>query len=303
MTHPASDTPPSSPSDSPSGTARRRSRRRSNRCWPRRSRTGSSSSPTTSRPTGRRRSAPRSRRATSVSAMSRPDAISRSTRTSVRRSTTRVARTSAGTETTTGSSPRMRNAPSQRSKGPRTPSSARPFSSTTATARPLPVNDPVPLSAVWTLRTPVPGFARCSTCSRTAATSESTPCTRWYGGTSRHRPAYKAPSATATSCTRARWRSSARLSTYRRSWRIADWAVSRIGLSRNFLQREQSILCVARSKSLTARSRARLCAALVGFAAREHAHGPAARAHRHRATLDLTARCHPPGGPQRPGPP
>ena len=62
----------------------------------RRSRTGSSSSPTTSRPTGRRTSAPRSRRATSVSTMSRPDAISRSTRTSVQRSTTRVARTFAG---------------------------------------------------------------------------------------------------------------------------------------------------------------------------------------------------------------
>ncbi len=50
----------------------------------------------------------------------------------------------------------------------------------------------------------------------------------------------------------------------RRSWRIADCcAVSRLGISRNFLQREQSIFCVARaSKSLTTRSRARVCAAL-----------------------------------------
>ena len=64
--------------------------------------------------------------------------------------------------------------------------------------------------------------------------------------------------------------------------------VSRIGISRNFLQREQSIVCVARaSKSLTTRSRARVCAALVGFAAREHAHGVRRRARavrdRHRA--------------------
>jgi len=64
--------------------------------------------------------------------------------------------------------------------------------------------------------------------------------------------------------------------------------VSRIGISRNFLQREQSIVCVARaSKSLTPGSRARVCAALVGFAAREHAHGVRRRARairdRHRA--------------------
>ena len=49
---------------------------------------------------------------------------------------------------------------------------------------------------------------------------------------------------------------------------------SRIGISRNVFQREQSILCVARaSKSLTTRSRIRVCAALVAFATREHAHG------------------------------
>jgi glycosyltransferase involved in cell wall biosynthesis len=54
---------------------------------------------------------------------------------------------------------------------------------------------------------------------------------------------------------------------------------SRIGISRNFLQREQSIVCVARaSKGLTARSRARVSASLVAFAAREHAHGVRRRA-------------------------
>lgn len=65
-------------------------------------------------------------------------------------------------------------------------------------------------------------------------------------------------------------------------------AVSSIGISRNFLQREQAILCVARAASdLPARSRARLCGALVGFAAREHAHGVRRRVQalkaRHRA--------------------
>ena len=138
--------PSSSPSVFPSGTARRPSARRSNRCWPRRSRTGSSSSPTTSRPTGRRRSAPRSRLETSVFAMSRRAATSRFTRTSVQRSTTRAARTSGGTETTTGWSRSMPSAPSRRSKQiAGGPFSARPSSSTTATARPLPVNDPIPV--------------------------------------------------------------------------------------------------------------------------------------------------------------
>ena len=55
--------------------------------------------------------------------------------------------------------------------------------------------------------------------------------------------------------------------------------VNRLGISRNFLQREQSILYVARaSKGLPTRSRIRVCAALVGFAAREHAHGVRRRA-------------------------
>jgi glycosyltransferase involved in cell wall biosynthesis len=61
---------------------------------------------------------------------------------------------------------------------------------------------------------------------------------------------------------------------------------SRIGISRNFLQREQSIVCVARaSEGLAARSRARLCVALAGFAAREHAHGVRRRARALRARL------------------
>ena len=55
--------------------------------------------------------------------------------------------------------------------------------------------------------------------------------------------------------------------------------VSQIGTSSSFLQREQSILCVARaSKSLTTRSRIRVCAALVAFTAQEHAHGLRRRA-------------------------
>ncbi len=55
--------------------------------------------------------------------------------------------------------------------------------------------------------------------------------------------------------------------------------VSQIGISRNILQREQSILGVARaSKGLPTRSRIRVCAALVAFAAREHAHGVRRRA-------------------------
>jgi len=54
---------------------------------------------------------------------------------------------------------------------------------------------------------------------------------------------------------------------------------SRTGISRNFLQREQSIMCVARaSATLPTRSRLRICAALVVFAAREHAHGLRRRA-------------------------
>ena len=56
-------------------------------------------------------------------------------------------------------------------------------------------------------------------------------------------------------------------------------AVSRIGISRNFLQREHAILCVARATSgLDHGSRLRVCAALAGFAAREHAHGARRRA-------------------------
>ena len=55
--------------------------------------------------------------------------------------------------------------------------------------------------------------------------------------------------------------------------------VNRLGISRNIFQREQSILHVARAtKSLTPRSRVRVCAALVAFAAREHAHGIQRRA-------------------------
>jgi len=55
--------------------------------------------------------------------------------------------------------------------------------------------------------------------------------------------------------------------------------VARTGISRSILQREQSILSVARAtKGLTMRSRIRVCAALVAFTAREHAHGIRRRA-------------------------
>ena len=67
--------------------------------------------------------------------------------------------------------------------------------------------------------------------------------------------------------------------------------VNRLGISRNFLQREQSILCVARaSKSLTTRSRVQVCAALLAFATKEHAHGlrRRARAIRERSRTRLT---------------
>jgi glycosyltransferase involved in cell wall biosynthesis len=60
---------------------------------------------------------------------------------------------------------------------------------------------------------------------------------------------------------------------------------SRSGISRNFLQREQAIMCVAQaSKGLRASSRLRISASLVTFAAREHAHGMRrrVRAMRHR---------------------
>jgi glycosyltransferase involved in cell wall biosynthesis len=54
---------------------------------------------------------------------------------------------------------------------------------------------------------------------------------------------------------------------------------SRTGISRNFLQRERAIVCVAKaSKGLTTSSRLRVCAALVAFAAKEHAHGVRRRA-------------------------
>jgi glycosyltransferase involved in cell wall biosynthesis len=56
-------------------------------------------------------------------------------------------------------------------------------------------------------------------------------------------------------------------------------AASDTGISRNLLQREQAILCVARAtKDLPVGSRARVNAALVGFAAREHVHGLRRRA-------------------------
>jgi glycosyltransferase involved in cell wall biosynthesis len=55
--------------------------------------------------------------------------------------------------------------------------------------------------------------------------------------------------------------------------------VNRIGISRKIFQREQSIYEVAKaSKGLSASSRLRVCAMLVGFATREHAHGMRRRA-------------------------
>jgi len=55
--------------------------------------------------------------------------------------------------------------------------------------------------------------------------------------------------------------------------------VDRLGIKRRIFQREQSIFRVAgAAKSLTTRSRIHLCAALVAFTAREHAHGVRRRA-------------------------
>jgi hypothetical protein len=54
---------------------------------------------------------------------------------------------------------------------------------------------------------------------------------------------------------------------------------TRIGYSRNFLQREKSILYVGRAtKGLSTRSRIQIGAALAAFTAREHAHGVRRRA-------------------------
>jgi len=55
--------------------------------------------------------------------------------------------------------------------------------------------------------------------------------------------------------------------------------VNKLGISRNFLQREQSIVCVVKSsKGLPTQSRVSVCAALIAFAVREHAHGLRRRA-------------------------
>ena len=55
----------------------------------------------------------------------------------------------------------------------------------------------------------------------------------------------------------------------------------RIGISRNFLQREQSILYVSRAtKGLSTRSRIRVGTSLVAFTAREHVHGVRRRVRR-----------------------
>lgn len=54
---------------------------------------------------------------------------------------------------------------------------------------------------------------------------------------------------------------------------------ARIGISRNFLQREQSILLVAQAtKGMPKRSRLRIGTSLLAFTAREHAHGVRRRA-------------------------
>jgi glycosyltransferase involved in cell wall biosynthesis len=61
---------------------------------------------------------------------------------------------------------------------------------------------------------------------------------------------------------------------------------SRTGISRNFLQREQAIVCVARaSKGLRLGSRLRISSSLVSFAVREHVHGMRRRARAVRSRL------------------
>ena len=145
--------------------------------------------------------------------------------------------------------------------------------------QPLPVNDPIPVlggvdspDAGTRVRALLHLFEN-------GGTSESTRSTHWYGGTSLHRRAFKAPFVTGTSCTRARWRSSGRSSTYRRSWHIADCCRCPGSGSRGTSPtRAVDRLRRQSSKSLTTRSRIRVSAALVAFTAREHAHGVRRRA-------------------------
>ena len=81
------------------------------------------------------------------------------------------------------------------------------------------------------------------------------------GGTSPPGPAYRAPSATATSSTACEM---ALLGPFVHVPEVLAHrtfeAVSSIGLTRNFLQREHAILCVARSASSLTAHRARACA-------------------------------------------
>jgi hypothetical protein len=87
--------------------------------------------------------APPSQLETNVSAVSRRAVTSRFTRTFVRPSFTREARTSGGTETTTGWGPRTPSAPWRRSKRRKRLSSARTIRRYYRDGHAQPVNDPV----------------------------------------------------------------------------------------------------------------------------------------------------------------
>ena len=195
-------------------------------------------------------------------------------------STTREARTSGGTETMTGWSRSTPSAPSRLLRGRRRPFSARPFSSTIATGTRCRCTTQYRSSAVSTRPTREPASA---------------PSCIWFenGGHLGIDPVYSLVRREVAA--RTGLQGSIRDGDFVYSCEMALLGpfvhvpdvlahrrlppVNKLGISRNFLQREQSILCVARSsKSLPARSRVRVGAALIAFATREHAHGIRRRA-------------------------
>ena len=218
-------------------------------------------------------------------------ATSRSTRTFVRRSITRAARTSAGTETTTGWSPSMPSAPWRPLERVARVRSLHDGPAVLPRRTPAPVNDPIPVLG---------GVDSADAADRVRALlasvperrpSESTPSTHSYGGTWRHgrpsglhprrglrvlvrdgapravRPRTRGPGAIA-GCRPSRGTPMSKTFGIRPGWR-------------RFFQREVSLIQVVEAiEEPPAWSRLASGAALVGFAAREHAHGVRRRARR-----------------------
>ena len=162
------------------------------------------------------------------------------TRTSVRPSVSRAEPTSGGRETTTGWSRSTPSVPSPRLRVAGI-GSLHDRSAVLPRRRPLPVNDPFPvLGGVDSMD---PG-ARVRALLRLFQNGGHLGIDPVYSLVRRDVAAQtglQAPSATATSCTPARWRSSGRSSTCRRSWHIADCSRTRLGISRHLFQRELSI--------------------------------------------------------------